>query len=218
MTVFADRRHAGRLLATRLHTLAGETDLIVLGLPRGGIPVAFEVATAFDAPLDVFAVRKIGAPGHEELAIGALASGGIELLDHGSIRQLGVSMDEVRLIVAREREELERREHAYRDSRPTPLLEDRTVVLVDDGLATGTTMLAAVKAVRARGPRRVIVAVPVASLSACELLRADGVECHCLATPEPFLAVGAWYRDFTQTTDDEVRALLREAAASAPAS
>jgi len=210
---FSDRREAGRRLASRVQDFAAEPGVIVLGLPRGGVPVAFEVATSIRAPLDVFAVRKVGAPGHEEFAVGALASGGIEILDRQAIEYLGISMDDVAEVLARERRELERREQAYRDSRPVPELEGRTVILVDDGLATGSTMLAAVKAVQARDPRRIVVAVPVASAGARDVIAAQGVDWRCVAVPEPFLAVGAWYDDFQPTTDAEVRALLREAAA-----
>lgn len=220
MVRFSDRREAGRQLAARVLDLADEPGLIILGLPRGGVPVAYEVAMALGAPLDVFAVRKIGAPGHEELAIGAIASGGIEVLDHGSIEYLQIPMSQVSAVMQREYRELERRERAYRDSRPVPSLAGRTVVIVDDGLATGSTMLAAVRAVLARQPRRIIVAVPVASTSARELIIAQGVDWRCVAVPDPFLAVGAWYRDFEPTTDAEVRSLLETAAARhlAPAS
>ena len=216
MIHFTDRREAGRRLASRVQDLAAEPGVIVLGLPRGGVPVAFEVATSIGAPLDVFAVRKVGAPGHEEYAVGALASGGIEILDRQAIDYLGISMQDVAQVIARERRELERREQAYRDSRPVPGLANRTVILVDDGLATGSTMLAAVKAVQARNPRRIIVAVPVASDTARDLITAQGVDWRCVAVPDPFLAVGAWYGDFQPTTDAEVRALLREAAARQP--
>jgi predicted phosphoribosyltransferase len=212
MIPFLNRRHAGRLLATALSDLAGRDDVVVLGLPRGGIPVAFEVASRLGAPLDAFAVRKIGAPGNEEFAVGALASGGIELIDWPLLRAAGIDFEDVRTTIALERMELERRERAYRDSRPAPELAGRTVVLVDDGLATGSTMLAAVRALRQRQPAHVIVAVPVASVGACDLLQAEGVEFRRLAAPEPFLAVGVWYRDFSQTTDDEVRSLLGAAA------
>lgn len=220
MVRFTDRREAGRILAEKVRDLAGEPGLIVLGLPRGGVPVAFEIAAAIEAPLDVFAVRKIGAPGHEELAIGALASGGIEILDYQSIGYLGISLRDVEAVIAKERRELERREQAYRDSRPSPDLAGRTIILVDDGLATGSTMLAAVQAVKARAPRSIVVAVPVASAHAREVIRAQGVDCRCVTVPEPFVAVGAWYRDFEPTTDAEVRALLNDAAerrARAPA-
>lgn len=212
MEYFPNRRAAGRRLASLVQDLAAEPGVIVLGLPRGGVPVAFEVATSLGAPLDVFAVRKVGAPGHEEFAVGALASGGIEILDRQAMEYLGVSMRDVAEVISRERRELERRERAYRDGRPVPDLAGRTVILVDDGLATGSTMLAAVKAVQARHPRRIVVAVPLASTSARELITAQGVDWRCVAVPEPFLAVGAWYRDFEPTTDAEVRALLNEAA------
>jgi len=216
MFPFRDRRQAGRMLASELLGVAPRGQVVVLGLPRGGIPVAFEVARALEAPLDAFAVRKVGAPGHEEYAIGALASGGIEYLDHERIGALGVSLEDVRSTIAAETAELERREREYRDTRPVADLRHKVVILVDDGLATGATMLAAVRAVQMRGPEQIIVAVPVATREACDLLRSEGADCRCVATPEPFLAVGAWYRDFSQTSDDEVRALLDDATAWIP--
>jgi len=205
---FADRVEAGRALAAELAGWAGRDDVIVLALPRGGVPVAAEVAQALGAPLDVFLVRKLGVPGHEELAMGAIASGGEPLLNEETVRALGITPEQVARVVAAERAELARREREYRGARPAPELRGRTVILVDDGLATGSTMHAAALAVRRAEPARIIVAVPVASEDACELLRDAADEVVAVATPEPFYAVGAWYADFTQTTDAEVRALL----------
>lgn len=209
--LFRDRREAGRHLAQALGGVASRPSLLVLGLPRGGVPVAFEVAHALDAPLDVFAVRKLGVPGHEELAMGAIASGGIKVLHQSTIRDLGISAAEVARVVEAERLELERRELAYRDGRPAPVLRDRTVILVDDGLATGASMSAAVEAVRQQQPHSVVVAVPVAAASTCEAMRRMADVCVCAETPEPFYGVGQWYADFSQTTDAEVRALLTAA-------
>jgi predicted phosphoribosyltransferase len=205
---FSDRRDAGTRLAERLQEYAGRNDVIVLALPRGGVPVGFEVARALGAPLDVFVVRKLGLPWQEELAIGALASGGVRVLDLDLIRIAGVTEEELELITATEKLELERRERLYRGDKPFPDLAGKTVLLVDDGLATGSTMKAAVVALRQEGPARVIVAVPVASPETCESLRevADGVV--CAETPEPFRAVSLWYEDFSQTTDDEVHELI----------
>ncbi len=205
---FANRREAGRRLAELLQPYAGEPGLIVLGLPRGGVPVAYEVARALDAPLDVFIVRKLGVPGHEEYAMGAIASGGIRVLHEEAVRELQIPAAVIDRVEQTERVELERRERRYRGARPPLDLEDRTVVLVDDGLATGATMLAAVAAVRTRHPRRLIVAVPVASVEACMAVRRQADACVCLATPEPFVGVGLWYLEFGQTTDEEVEELL----------
>ena len=219
--LFRDRREAGRRLADTLRTVAAIKDPVVLGLPRGGIPVAFEVAKAFDAPLDVCVVRKLGVPGHEEFAMGAIASGDVQLLDARTIRALGIPRYEVERTVARERVELDRRERAYRSGRPTMKVGGRTVILVDDGLATGASMAAAVTALRQRESRAIIVAVPVASRSACAALEGIASGCVCVATPEPFHGVGEWYADFDQTTDDQVRDLLAAAnsrASSAPLS
>lgn len=212
---FVNRRDAGRQLAEALRPLRSAPGLVVLGLPRGGIPVAFEVATALDAPLDVCVVRKLGVPGHEEYAMGAIASGGVETLDDRTIRELHISPDDIRQTVARERLELARRERAYRDGRPPLDLRGRTVILVDDGLATGASMRAAVMAIRHGEPKGIIVAVPVASQSACVAVESVANGCVCVATPEPFFGVGQWYEDFGQTTDQEVRELLARATASA---
>ncbi|HZP47741.1 MAG TPA: phosphoribosyltransferase [Vicinamibacterales bacterium] len=212
MSTFADRRDAGRELAPRLEHFRGRRDVVVLGLPRGGVPVAFEVAEALDAPLDVFVVRKLGTPGQPELAIGALASGGVRVLNDDVIRSYGVPDSEIEAVARSELAELQRREDAYREGRAVTDLRDRVVILVDDGLATGSTMRAAVQAVRAHEPARVVAAAPVGSPDACRQLAGLADETVCAQTPERFSAVGLWYRDFSQTTDDEVRALLQQRA------
>jgi predicted phosphoribosyltransferase len=213
MRIFPDRAEAGRELGARLGRYRGR-DVIVLGLPRGGIPVAREVARALDAPLDVFLVRKLGAPGHEELAMGAIASGGVRVLNEDVISMLGVSEDQIAAVAAREARELERRDREYRGGKPLPELRGRIVILVDDGLATGATMRAAAAAVRASGPARLVVAVPVAARETCEDFRRDPAvdEIECVHTPASFQAVGMWYEDFRQVSDAEVSALLAEAA------
>ncbi|NUQ13330.1 MAG: phosphoribosyltransferase [Gemmatimonadaceae bacterium] len=208
---FADRHEAGRLLARQLPGFSRRDDAIVLALPRGGVPVAAEVSAALGLPLDVFVVRKIGAPGDEELALGAIASGGITRLDPEMLAMAGVTPGQLDEVISRERAELLRREQAYRGDRPEPDLEGWTVILVDDGLATGSTMLAAIQAVRTRHPAKIVVAVPVASREALARIRQEHVECHALATPELLFAVGAWYHDFTPTTDEEVQHLLSAA-------
>lgn len=210
---FGDRRAAGRALARALSAYAGRRDVVVLALPRGGVPVAFEVAKALHAPLDVFAVRKLGVPGHEELAMGAVASGGITVLDDRLISMLGLQADEVQHVKRRELEELHRRESAYRDSRPQPPLSGRTVIVVDDGLATGSSMRAAVEALREKEPARIVAAVPVGAPETCERLRYLADDVVCVLEPVDFGAVGAHYVDFRQTGDDEVRLLLDAAAA-----
>jgi erythromycin esterase-like protein/predicted phosphoribosyltransferase len=212
-----DREQAGRLLADRLRDYAGREDVVVLGLPRGGVPVAFEVARALDAPLDAFLVRKLGVPGHREYALGAIATGGVRVIDRALVESLGLPAEWIEAIDAKERRELDRRERAYRGERPPPDVAGRTVILVDDGLATGSTMLAAVKAVRADDPARVVVAVPVADPDVCERLRSVADEVVCLLTPKPLEAVGAWYEDFRQTADGEVRDLLERARRPPPA-
>lgn len=209
---FEDRREAGQHLAERLSRYAGE-DILVLGLPRGGVPVAYEVAKKLNAPLDIFTVRKLGVPGHEEYAMGAIASGGVRVLNDEALRELGISAAEVEDAIEEEQEELERRETLYRRDRPAPALEGRTVLLVDDGMATGASMTAALKALRQHNPARVIVAVPAASRTVCEQLEALVDEVVCGITPEPFMAVGVWYEQFEQTTDQEVQELLDRAEA-----
>lgn len=210
---FLDRADAGRLLARELADLEGRRDLIVLALPRGGVPVGAEIARALGAPLDVFVVRKLGMPGHEELAMGALATGGVRVLNREVVAMLGSHAAEVvEQVTAREREELHRRENQYRGDRPFPELAGKTVVLVDDGLATGATMRAAARAVRERHPAELIIAVPVAADSSCEEIRSEADRVVCAATPEPFFGVGQFYKNFGQTTDEEVRALLARAA------
>lgn len=210
--LFRDRAHAGQWLAEKLKEYAGRTDVIVLALPRGGLPVAFEVARALRVPLDVFLVRKLGLPGHEELAMGAIASGGVRVLNPDVVRGLGVPEPVIAAVAEREQRELERRERAYRGDRPAPDIAGKTVIIVDDGLATGSTMRAAAEALRRLGPARIVVAVPVAATDTCEDLGREVDEVVCATTPEPFLAVGRWYEDFSETTDDEVRSLLEEAA------
>jgi len=206
---FRDRAEAGRLLGSKLAGSDWPKDSIVLALPRGGVPVAFEVARALGLPLDVIVVRKLGVPWQPELAMGAIASGGMRVLDQDLIRLERISQEDVEAIAAREKLEAERRERLYRAGRPPLELRDRMVILVDDGLATGSTMLAAVKCVKSLQPSSVIAAVPVASRQACAQLRQVADECVCLAIPEPFGAVGEWYEDFQQTSDAEVRDLLR---------
>jgi putative phosphoribosyl transferase len=205
---FLDRSEAGRALARALSHYAGRDDVIVLALPRGGVPVGYEVAKERGAPLDVFLVRKLGVPGHEELAMGAIASGGVLVLDEGVLRWLDISEQQIQKTLARELDELRRREAAYRDGRPLPNLKGKTVILVDDGLATGASMQAAARAVRRHKPARIVIAVPVASRATCDRFRDEVDEVVCAVTPAPFYAVGNWYEDFSQTTDDEVRALL----------
>ena len=207
---FADRRQAGRWLASKLERYREGAGVIVLGLPRGGVPVAFEVAQALNVPLDVFIVRKLGFPGHEEFAMGAIATGGVRVMNPDLS---GIHVDETAFeaVVARERAELARRELLYRDARPAVTVEARTVILVDDGLATGSTMLAAAAAVKRQQPRSVVVAVPVAAPEACQALRREVDDVVCAATPTPFRAVGLWYEDFRQVTDAEVRQLLHAA-------
>jgi predicted phosphoribosyltransferase len=213
---FRDRREAGRLLADKLTDYANRPDVIVLALPRGGVPVAYEAARALQAPLDVFLVRKLGVPGHEELAMGAVATGGVRVLNDEVVTSLRISEKQIDAATSQQREELKRRERLYRDGRPAPNVRGRTVILVDDGLATGATMRAAVQALRQQQPARTVVAVPTASPDTCQALRAEADEVVCAITPEPFLAVGRWYDVFTQTTDDEVRDLLARGLRAAP--
>jgi len=210
---FLNRSDAGRQLAAELLPgYGGRSDVLVLGLPRGGVPVAFEIAVALDAPLDVFVVRKLGLPGHEEFGIGAIASGGVRVVDESVLRAYGVDSRTLEEITEREQRELERRERRYRDDRPFPAIQDRVVILVDDGLATGSTMRAAVAALRAEGPREIVVAVPVGAPETCSAMARLADDVVCLMTPEPFYAVGLWYENFDQTDDDEVHDLIERAA------
>jgi predicted phosphoribosyltransferase len=209
---FRDRVDAGRALAAQLVEAYRGEEALVLGLPRGGVPVAFEVACALDAPLDVFLVRKLGAPGHEELAMGAIASGGVRVLNEDVVEALGVPPAVVDAIAARELAELRRRERMYRGERPYPSVAGRTVFLVDDGLATGATMRAAVAGVRLLEPAALVVAVPVAPPDTIAELRGQVDDVVALLAPERLMSVGQWYADFSQTTDDEVRELLGRAA------
>ena len=204
---FRDRRDAGRQLASKLASYS-EPNSVVLALPRGGVPVGYEVARALEAPLDIFLVRKLGVPGHEELAMGAVATGGVSLLNEDVVDALGIPQSIIERVAAREIEELNRRERLYRGGRPAPDIQGRTVIVVDDGLATGATMWAAIQALRLQRPARVVVAVPIASPEICEALRSEADDVVCAMTAEPFVAVGNWYEDFTQTTDDEVQRLL----------
>jgi putative phosphoribosyl transferase len=205
---FANRADAGRQLAARLTRYAGRSDVIVLGLPRGGVPVAVQVAHRLKAPLDVFLVRKLGVPGYPELAMGAIAEGGVEVLDHALITRLDIPPGLVEQISRRERLELDRRDHLYRGARPRPAVADRTVIVVDDGLATGATMEAAVVALRQLGPAAIVASAPVGAPESCARLAHVADRVVCAEMPQSLVAVGAWYDDFTQTTDQEVRALL----------
>jgi putative phosphoribosyl transferase len=207
--LFRDRADAGRQLAAHLTSYTGRTDVLVLALPRGGVPVAFQVSQALGAPLDVFLVRKLGVPGHEELAMGAIATGGTRVLNEDVVRGLHISAEIIETVAAREQRELERRERLYRNGLPAPEVRGRACVLVDDGLATGSTMRAAVAALRQQQPTRIAAAVPVAAPSTCEEFQAEVDEVVCALTPEPFYAVGLWYDDFSATTDDEICDLLR---------
>jgi putative phosphoribosyl transferase len=211
MALFRNRRDAGRILAQKLIDYAGRNDVIVLALPRGGVPVAYEVALALHAPLDIFIVRKLGLPGHEELAIGAIASGGVRVLNQDIIQYLNIPDALIDAVVQRELQELERREFAYRGNDPPLEVKDRTVILIDDGLATGASMRAAVAGLREKNPAHIVVAVPTAALETCEALEPEVDQMICATTPEPFYGVGRWYEDFSQTTDEEVRMLLQEA-------
>ena len=212
MRRFANRTEAGRELAEMLDAFRGRPNMLVLALPRGGVPVAFEVAQHLGAPLDVFTVRKLGAPANGEYAIGAIATGGVVVIDESAVEALGVSDLELKALIARERRELSRRERLYRGDRASPEVKGRTVIVVDDGLATGSTMQAAVTALRALGPARIIVAAPVASPQACAAMRRVADACVSCHTPDPLYGVGSWYEDFTQTSDAEVLELLEHAA------
>jgi len=215
--IFHDRMDAGRKVAAKLAAYENRPDVLVLGLPRGGVPVAFEVSRSLSAPLDVFVVRKLGVPGQEELAMGAIATSGVVILNDAVIQGLAVPDKVIYGVIAMEEQELERRERLYRGNRPPPEIQDNIVILVDDGLATGSTMRAAVEAVRRQGPQKVVVAVPVGAASTCEEFQHVADEIVCAATPNSFYAVGLWYEDFTPTTDQEVRELLVRAGRRLPA-
>jgi putative phosphoribosyl transferase len=209
--IFKNRADAGRKLAAKLTRYADREDVLVLALPRGGVPVAYEVAKELKAPLDVFLVRKLGVPGHEELAMGAIASGGVRVINEELINYLGIPDEVIDAIAAVEQRELERRAVAYRDDRPPPEVKDRIVILIDDGLATGSTMRAAAASLRLQKPRRIVVAVPVSSPETCNEFRSEVDEIVCAVTPQHFQGVGLWYDDFSQTSDEEVRELLKRA-------
>jgi putative phosphoribosyl transferase len=208
MILYRDRLEAGRILATKLTAYADRKDVVVLALPRGGVPVAFEVAEALQAPLDVFVVRKLGVPGHEELAMGAIATGGMYIVNEHVVHMLAIPDSVIEEVAEREQKELERREQLYRDDLPPPDVRDRTIILVDDGLATGSTMRAAVAALRKQHPAHIVVAVPVAAPVVRDEFKAEVDEIVCASTPEPFFGVGYWYEDFSQTSDEEVHDLL----------
>ncbi|MHB8522389.1 MAG: phosphoribosyltransferase [Limisphaerales bacterium] len=208
---FRNRTEAGRLLAGRLAGYANREDVLALALPRGGVPVAVEVARRLRAPLDVFVVRKLGVPGREELAMGAIATGGVRVLNSEVLDQLNIPQRVIDLVAAREERELQRRERAYRGDRPAPKVDGAVVLLIDDGMATGATMRAAALALRQQHPARIVIAVPTAAASTCEEVKAEADEVVALMMPEPFYGVGRWYEDFSQTTDEEVRGLLEAA-------
>ena len=208
-SVYRDRHDAGKKLAELLRAYANRPDVLVLALPRGGVPVAYEVARALNVPLDVFIVRKLGVPGHEEFAMGAIASGGIRVLNNNVIRALHIPEHVIEAVAAREQRELERR---YPDGRPAPDIKNRTIILIDDGLATGATMLAALQALRQQQPARLIVAVPVAAPSACLELQGEADDILCARMPDPLFGIGLWYQNFEQTSDQEVHDLLTQAA------
>ncbi len=210
--IFANRSQAGRQLAQQLSKYADRNDVIVLGAPRGGVPVAFEVATSLRVPLDIFVLRKLGVPGHEELAFGAIASGGTRILDRNTIEGLGLTGLDIERVTRAEMKELQRRERAYRGGRPALNVSGLTVILVDDGIATGSSMLAAIRALREMHPAALILATPVAPSATCDRLRPEVRELVCLETPEPFFGVGQFYDDFSQVSDDEVTELLKRAA------
>jgi putative phosphoribosyl transferase len=216
--VFASRRKAGEILATKLIKYRNRPDVIVLGLPRGGVPVAYEVACMLNAPLDVFMVRKLGVPGEEELAFGAIATGGVRVLNEDLIESLGISKNMIHAITRQEQKELKRRKRLYRGDRLELNVQGRVVILVDDGLATGSSMRAALVALRQMQPSGLTIAVPVGAPATCDEFRGETDEVICAITPDPFLAVGQWYEDFSQTSDEEVRELLQSAAAHANSS
>ena len=212
--IYRDRIDAGRQLAARLSDYANRDDVLVLALPRGGVPVAYEVAKALRVPLDIFLVRKLGVPGYEELSMGAISTGGVRVINDEVVNYLGIPGEVIDAVAADELRELERRERAYRGDRPEPDVQSKTVILIDDGLATGSTMRAAAAALRQKNPARVVVAVPVSASQTCDEYRMGVDEIICAKTPEPFLGVGQWYDDFSQTTDEEVRQLLARAEAA----
>src|SRR5437764_11363800 len=209
--IYRNRSEAGKELATKLSTYNDRADVLVLALPRGGVPVAFEVAQALNAPLDVFLVRKLGVPGHEELAMGAIATGGVRVLNDDVVDYLKIPDAVIDSVAAEESKELKRRELAYRGNRPEPEVKGKTVILIDDGLATGSTIRAAAQALRQQDPARIVVAVPVSAPDTCDEYRIGVDEIICAATPDPFWGVGLWYDDFSQTTDEEVHDLLERA-------
>lgn len=213
MVIFKDRRDAGRKLAEKLSAYANRSDVIVLALPRGGVPVAYEVALALNAPLDIFIVRKLGLPGHEELAMGAIATGGARIINQDIVRSFNVPQGMIEAVVKQELKELERRERLYRGDRAMrEILHDHTAILIDDGLATGASMNAALIGLRGKDPARIVIAVPTAALETCEAFKPKVDEIICATTPEPFYGVSRWYEDFSQTSDEEVQTLLEEAA------
>jgi putative phosphoribosyl transferase len=211
MTPFKDRRDAGKKLAQELSAYAGQPNILILALPRGGVPVAYEVALALNAPLDIYIVRKLGVPGREELAFGAIASGGVRVLNSDVIRMLSIPDEVINFVAKRELQELQRREKLYRGDRTAPDVRDRRTILIDDGLATGASMRAAVSGLRTQHPARLVIAVPAAAQEVCDMFRSEVDEVVCAITPEPFYGVGHWYENFSQTTDEEVRFLLEEA-------
>ncbi len=213
MTLFKDRVDAGRKLAKELSKYANRSDVLILALPRGGVPVAFEVAKELNVKMDVFIVRKLGVPGNEELAMGAIASDNIRVLNEDVVRSFQIPEQVIDRVAENELRELERREYTYRGERPKPEIRGSTVILIDDGLATGATMRAAAAAIKTKNPARIVVAVPTAAPDTCEFFRREVDEVICVATPEPFYGVGAWYADFSQTTDKEVCELLDKAGA-----
>jgi predicted phosphoribosyltransferase len=214
--VFRNRRHAGQLLAERLARYRGRNDVLVLGLPRGGVPAAYEVAKSLCAPLDVFMVRKLGVPGHEELAMGAVASGDLQVLNEDVVNSLEIPEEIIEAAARRQLEELKRQQEAYRGGRAPPNIDWRIVILVDDGLATGSSMRAAVGAIKRQRPKRLVVAVPIGAAATCQELQGEVDEVVCVATPADFMAVGVWYEDFTPISDEEVRYLLSDPEVNRP--
>ena len=211
MALFNDRRDAGRKLAQKLSAYANQSDVVVLALPRGGVPVAYEVALALNAPLDIFTVRKLGLPGHEELAMGAIATGGARVINQDVVRSFNVPRGVIEAVAKQELNELERRERVFRGNRIMPEIHGKTAILIDDGLATGASMQAAILGLRAKNPARIVVAVPTAPLETCEAFKKLVDEMICATSPEPFYGVGQWYEDFSQVTDEQVQTLLKQA-------